>query len=51
MSADGTAEQWIKEGKGAVKWTRLSCQSFASQSRGSTPCVLAYNHRRRRIEI
>jgi hypothetical protein len=20
----GTAEQWIKEGKGAVKWTRLS---------------------------
>jgi len=21
----GTAEQWIKEGKNAVKWTRLSC--------------------------
>jgi arylsulfatase A-like enzyme len=20
----GTAEQWIKEGKGAIKWTRLS---------------------------
>ena len=24
----GTAEQWIKEGKNAVKWTRLSCTSF-----------------------
>jgi hypothetical protein len=22
----GTAEQWIKEGKQAIKWTRLSCQ-------------------------
>jgi hypothetical protein len=26
----GTCEQWIKEGKGAIKWTRLSCRSFAS---------------------
>src|SRR2546423_5053380 len=25
----GTCEQWIKEGKGAIKWTRLSCRSFA----------------------
>src|SRR5206468_7652345 len=25
----GTAEQWIKEGKQAVKWTRLSCVSCA----------------------
>jgi hypothetical protein len=24
----GTAAQWIKEGKGAVKWTRLSCRTF-----------------------
>jgi hypothetical protein len=24
----GTAEQWIKEGKNAVKWTRLSCHDF-----------------------
>jgi len=24
----GTAEQWIKEGKNAVKWTRLSCHEF-----------------------
>jgi hypothetical protein len=35
----GTAEQWIKEGKGAIKWTRLSCRSFASQRRASSaPC-------------
>jgi hypothetical protein len=25
----GTAEQWIKEGKGAIKWTRLSCRRCA----------------------
>ena len=24
----GTAEQWIKEGKNAVKWTKLSCSRF-----------------------
>ncbi len=24
----GTAEQWIKEGKNAVRWTRLSCHDF-----------------------
>ena len=23
----GTAEQWIKEGKGAIKWTWLSCRT------------------------
>ncbi len=28
----GTCEQWIKEGKGAVKWTRLSCRSFAANA-------------------
>jgi hypothetical protein len=22
---------WIKEGKGAIKWTRLSCRSFAER--------------------
>ena len=27
----GTAEQWIKEGKGAIKWTWLSCRSIAAQ--------------------
>jgi hypothetical protein len=25
----GTAEQWIKDGKNAAKWTQLSCCSFA----------------------
>jgi hypothetical protein len=25
-----TAEQWIKEGKNAINWTRLSCRSFAA---------------------
>jgi hypothetical protein len=24
----GTAEQWIKESKNALKWTRLSCRRF-----------------------
>jgi hypothetical protein len=28
----GTAEQWITEGKGAIKWTRLSCRSFAANA-------------------
>jgi len=28
----GTCEQWIKEGKGAIKWTRLSCQTFSANA-------------------
>ncbi len=28
----GTAEQWIKEGKHAMKWTRLSCQSMKANA-------------------
>ena len=28
----GTAEQWIKEGKNAIKWTRLSCRSFRNNA-------------------
>jgi DDE family transposase len=28
----GTAEQWIKQGKGAIKWTRLSCRTFAANA-------------------
>jgi hypothetical protein len=28
----GIAEQWIKEGKGAIKWTRLSCRTFAANA-------------------
>ncbi len=26
----GTCEQWIKEGTGAIRWTRLSCRTFAA---------------------
>jgi hypothetical protein len=29
----GTAEQWINEGKSALKWTRLSCRTFAAAAR------------------
>jgi len=29
----GTCEQWNKEGKNAIKWTRLSCCSFAANAR------------------
>src|ERR1700720_4303237 len=28
----GTCEQWIKEGKGGIKWARLSCRSFAANA-------------------
>jgi Transposase DDE domain group 1 len=28
----GTCEQYIREGKGAIKWTRLSCRSFAANA-------------------
>jgi Transposase DDE domain group 1 len=28
----GICEQWIKEGKGAIRWTRLSCCSFADNT-------------------
>jgi Transposase DDE domain group 1 len=39
----GTAEQWIKEGKGAIKWTRLSCRSFAGNAVRLQLHALAYN--------
>src|SRR6266850_2076582 len=39
----GTAEQWIKEGKGAIKWTRLSCRSFAANAVRLPLHALAYN--------
>ena len=39
----GTAEQWIKEGKGAIKWTRLSCRSFAANAVRLQIHALAYN--------
>jgi hypothetical protein len=39
----GTAEQYIKEGKGAIKWTRLSCRTFAANAVRLHLHVLAYN--------
>lgn len=39
----GTAEQWIKEGKNAVKWTRLSCHDFLDNQVRLHLFVLAYN--------
>ncbi len=39
----GTAEQWIKEGKNAVKWTRLSCAAFRANAVRLQLHALAYN--------
>src|SRR3989449_11393573 len=39
----GTCEQWIKEGKGAIKRTRLSCRSFAANADRLQLHALAYN--------
>src|SRR6266702_745504 len=39
----GTCEQWIKEGKGVIKWTRLSCRSFTANAVRIQLHALAYN--------
>jgi len=39
----GTAEQWIKEGKYALNWTRLSCKRFVANQVRLALFVLAYN--------
>src|SRR6478672_4416906 len=39
----GWFEQYIKEGKNAIKWTRLSCRTFAANAVRLQLCVLAYN--------
>jgi len=39
----GTSEQRIKEGKGAIKWTRLSCRTFAATAVRLQLHALAYN--------
>jgi Transposase DDE domain group 1 len=39
----GAAEQWIKEGKQAVKMTRLSCHRFRSNQVRLALSLLAYN--------
>ncbi len=39
----GTAEQWIKEGKNAIKWTKLSCRRFKDNQARLQLFVLTYN--------
>jgi len=39
----GWFEQYIKEGKNAIKWTRLSCRTFAANAVRLQLHVLAYN--------
>ena len=39
----GTCEQWIKEGKYALNWTRLSCKRFVANQVRLALFVLAYN--------
>src|ERR687894_675196 len=39
----GTAEQWIREGKSAMKWTRLSCRSMVANAVRLQLHALAYN--------
>ena len=39
----GTSNQWIKEGKGAIKWTRLSCRTCAANAVRLQLHALAYN--------
>ncbi len=39
----GTAEQWIKEGKYALNWTRLSCHGFEENQVRLQLFALAYN--------
>lgn len=39
----GTAEQWIKEGKRAIHWTKLSCHRFRDNAVRLQLFALAYN--------
>jgi hypothetical protein len=39
----GTAERWIKEGKLALRWTRLSCRGFQDNAVRLQLFALAYN--------
>jgi hypothetical protein len=39
----GTAERWIKEGKQALNWTRLSCRRFRANQVRLQLFALAYN--------
>jgi Transposase DDE domain group 1 len=39
----GTAEQWIRQGKAALRWTRLSCHVFRANAVRLQLFALAYN--------
>src|SRR5256885_944951 len=39
----GAVHIWIKKGKGAIKWTRLSCRTFAANAIRLQLHALAYN--------
>ncbi len=39
----GTCEQWIKEGKYALNWTRLSCHRFVENEARLKLFIMAYN--------
>ena len=43
MLSDWRTGGWIKEGKNAVKWTRLSCHDFVDNQVRQQLFVLAYN--------
>jgi hypothetical protein len=42
-NARGTAEQWIKEGENAAKWSKLSCRQFKDNAARLQLFALAYN--------
>ena len=39
----GTAEQWIKDGKNAIQWTKLSCRTFKDNQTRLQLFALAHN--------
>lgn len=43
LAREETCEQWIKEGKYALNWTRLSCHRFSANRARFGLFVLAYN--------
>jgi hypothetical protein len=47
LQQTGHAEQWIKEGKRAVKMTRLSCHRFRANEARMRLSAIAYNLWRR----
>jgi len=43
LQPQGTAEQWIKEDKNAVQWTKLSCRRFKDNEARLQLFALSYN--------